>query len=187
MLDNEFNVNTIIPSIEELSKILKKEISDADRELLIAWEHARSDVLEDLHEPILQPLRWRLPETTLSMTHRFAIPDPGRGELKGFLTTLVYPSGRLGKVMLTIAKEGSFVSGVMDILMSVVSLGLQHGIKLESFTRRFIHTQFEPSGMVRGAPPHLCFSKSMLDYIGNYLNWRFPNGMYVEQPERVSR
>ena len=51
-----------------------------------------------------------------------------------------------GELFITMAKEGSTVSGLMDSFACAVSLALQHGVPLKLMCEKFAHTRFEPSG-----------------------------------------
>ena len=51
-----------------------------------------------------------------------------------------------GELFITMAKEGSTVSGLMDSFACAVSLALQHGVPLKLLCEKFAHTRFEPSG-----------------------------------------
>src|SRR5438477_10025559 len=73
-------------------------------------------------------VRHRLPNERLSTTHRFSI-----GGHKGYLIVGMYPDGEPGELFITMAKEGSSVSGLVSSVAQVVSVALQHGVPLEVF------------------------------------------------------
>ena len=52
----------------------------------------------------------------------------------------------------------------MNCFAISVSMGLQHGVPLESFVEQFTFTRFEPAGPVDGHP-NVKFSTSMIDYV----------------------
>jgi len=169
--------------LEEMSRLFGRPVNDEERELILHWEqNVRHRVLEKTHEPCNVPVRWKLHEERQSLTHRFRIMTGGNGDdLKGYLTTGMYPSGRIGEIFFEVAKEGSFVSGVLDALVTAISVGLQHGIPLYTFTKKFKGTRFQPSGVVRAAPEGVLDgmknTSSVLDYISRYLEYRFPEGV----------
>jgi ribonucleoside-diphosphate reductase alpha chain len=79
-----------------------------------------------------------------------------------------------GELFITMAKEGSTVSGLMDSFACATSLALQHGVPLKLFCEKFAHTRFEPSGW--SSNPEIGFAKSIMDYIFRWLNLRFLTG-----------
>ena len=54
--------------------------------------------------------------------------------------------GTPGEVFISMAKEGSTISGLMDTLATSISYGLQYGVPLKFFVDKFSHVRFEPSG-----------------------------------------
>ena len=68
-----------------------------------------------------------------------------------------------GELFITMAKEGSTVSGLMDSFACAVSLALQHGVPLKLMCEKFAHTRFEPSGWSHDQD--IGFAKSIMDYI----------------------
>ncbi|MFZ0761753.1 MAG: vitamin B12-dependent ribonucleotide reductase, partial [Candidatus Sulfotelmatobacter sp.] len=95
---------------------------------------------EDLNAPP-RAVRHKLQEERASITHKFKV-----GDHEGYITVGLYPNGTPGELFITMAKEGSTVSGLMDSFALAVSIALQHGVKLDLFCEKFAHTRFEPSG-----------------------------------------
>ncbi len=116
-----------------------------------------------------QPRRERLPDTRHSMTHKFDIQGH-----EGYLTVGFYEDGRPGEVFVTMAKEGSTVGGLMDVVGTLVSMGLQYGVPLDVFVNKFAHSRFEPSGFTRN--PDIPIAKSITDYIFRWLGIQFVPG-----------
>jgi ribonucleoside-diphosphate reductase alpha chain len=158
-------------------------IDERDRQLLLVWESkVRGQLLGNTAGPVGEPHRWALPDERRSLTHRFEIQDPEVPPFKGYLTMGLYPNGQLGELFLEIAKEGAFISGIMDALVTGLSIALQHGIPLSTFLAKFRHTKFVPAGAVIGAPKAIRgFSGSVLDYLAKYLDYRFPQGVLNEK------
>jgi ribonucleoside-diphosphate reductase alpha chain len=77
-------------------------------------------------------------------------------------------------LFITMAKEGSTVSGLMDSFACAVSLALQHGVPLKLLCDKFAHTRFEPSGWSQN--PDIGYAKSIMDYIFRWLQLRFLTG-----------
>jgi ribonucleoside-diphosphate reductase alpha chain len=114
-------------------------------------------------------VRHRLPDERASVTHKFNV-----GGHEGYITVGLYPSGEPGELFVTMAKEGSTVSGLMDSFACAVSLSLQHGVPLKLLCEKFAHTRFEPSGW--SGTPEIGFAKSIMDYIFRWLQIRFLTG-----------
>ncbi|HTP27415.1 MAG TPA: LAGLIDADG family homing endonuclease, partial [Anaeromyxobacteraceae bacterium] len=92
-----------------------------------------------LHEERLA--RKRLPDERRSITHKFSI-----GGHEGYMTVGMYDDGTPGELFVTMAKEGSVVSGLMDNFATCISMALQYGVPLKVLCDKFSHTRFEPSG-----------------------------------------
>ena len=114
-------------------------------------------------------VRHRLPDERLSITHKFNV-----GGHEGYLTVGLYKDGMPGEIFITMAKEGSTVSGLMDSFACAVSIGLQHGVPLKLLCEKFAHTRFEPSGWSRNHD--IGYAKSIMDYIFRWLQLRFLTG-----------
>jgi ribonucleoside-diphosphate reductase alpha chain len=52
----------------------------------------------------------------------------------------------------------------MNCFAISVSMGLQHGVPLESYVSQFTFTRFEPQGIVEGHP-NIKFATSIIDYV----------------------
>jgi len=129
---------------------------------------APAEVVDESAEPP-RAVRHRLPDERLSITHKFNV-----GGHEGYLTVGLYKEGMPGEIFITMAKEGSTVSGLMDSFACAVSIGLQHGVPLKLLCEKFAHTRFEPSGWSRN--PDIGFAKSIMDYIFRWLQLRFLTG-----------
>ncbi len=114
-------------------------------------------------------MRHRLPDERLSITHKFSV-----GGHEGYLTVGLYKDGMPGEIFITMAKEGSTVSGLMDSFACAVSLALQHGVPLKLLCEKFAHTRFEPSGW--SGNQDIGYAKSIMDYIFRWLQLRFLTG-----------
>jgi ribonucleoside-diphosphate reductase alpha chain len=123
---------------------------------------------ENLNAPP-RAVRHKLQEERASITHKFNI-----GGHEGYITVGLYPNGDPGELFITMAKEGSTVSGLMDSFALAVSISLQHGVPLKLFCEKFAHTRFEPSGWTGN--PDIGFAKSIMDYIFRWLQLRFLTG-----------
>jgi len=127
---------------------------------------------EESADPSAAPpraVRHRLPDERLSITHKFKV-----GGHEGYLTVGLYRDGMPGELFITMAKEGSTVSGLMDSFACAVSIALQHGVPLKLLCEKFAHTRFEPSGWSNN--PDIGYAKSIMDYIFRWLQLRFLTG-----------
>ncbi len=113
-----------------------------------------------------RPVRRRLPDERQSLTHKFDIQGH-----EGYITVGLYPDGTPGEIFLTMAKEGSTISGLMDAFATQTSLALQYGVPLRVMVNKFSHMRFEPNGFTRN--PEIPMAKSLIDYIFRWLASRF--------------
>ncbi|MFN3650721.1 MAG: vitamin B12-dependent ribonucleotide reductase [Armatimonadota bacterium] len=121
-----------------------------------------------------KPYRRRLPDERNSVTHKFSIAGH-----EGYLHVGLYEDGMPGEIFVTMSKEGSVISGLMDAFATSVSLALQYGVPLEVLVRKFSHMRFEPSGWTNNRD--IPFAKSIMDYIFRWLGGRFLDR--EEQPQ----
>jgi len=126
------------------------------------------EVQDDTNAPP-RAVRHKLPDERFSITHKFNV-----GGHEGYLTVGCYPDGSPGEIFITMAKEGSTVSGLMDSFACAASIALQHGVPLKLLCEKFAHTRFEPSGW--SSNPDIGYAKSIMDYIFRWLSLRFLTG-----------
>jgi ribonucleoside-diphosphate reductase alpha chain len=113
------------------------------------------------------PVRKKMPRERESITHKFSIAGH-----EGYITAGKYEDGNVGEIFLTdIGKEGSTMRGLLNAFATAISIGLQYGVPLEVFVRKFSYMRFEPEGMTQN--PEIPFAKSMPDYIMRWLASRF--------------
>jgi ribonucleoside-diphosphate reductase alpha chain len=124
---------------------------------------------EDDREGPPRAHRHKLPNERFSITHKFKV-----GSHEGYLTVGLYKDGMPGELFITMAKEGSTVSGLMDSFACAVSIALQHGVPMRLLVNKFAHTRFEPSGWT--ANPEIGYANSIMDYIFRWLDLRFLTG-----------
>ncbi len=112
------------------------------------------------------PRRRRMPDERKALTHKFQI-----GPHKGFITVGLYDDGTPGEIFVTMSKEGSVLSGLLDVFSTSVSIGLQYGVPLKILVNKFAHVRFEPSGFTTNA--NIRVAKSIVDYIFRWLGLKF--------------
>jgi ribonucleoside-diphosphate reductase alpha chain len=108
-----------------------------------------------------------MPRERESITHKFSIAGH-----EGYITAGKYEDGTVGEIFLTdIGKEGSTLRGMMNAFATAISIGLQYGVPLEVFVKKFSYMRFDPEGITGN--PEIPFAKSMPDYIMRWLASRF--------------
>ncbi len=145
-----------------------------------------ADVLteeEELHKRILEleaearelrtqvdlPVRHRMPDTRMSLTHKFEIAGH-----EGYITVGLYEDGQPGELFIQMSKEGSTIGGLMDTVGTLSSIALQYGVPLESLVKKFAYQRFEPSGFTKN--PDIRNATSITDYVFRWLGCQFIKG-----------
>jgi ribonucleoside-diphosphate reductase alpha chain len=121
---------------------------------------------------VYRPIRRKLPDERQSVTHKFSI-----GGHEGYITVGMYEDGTPGEVFISMAKEGSTISGLMDSFATSISYALQYGVPLKFFVDKFSHVRFEPSGWTGN--PQVPYAKSIMDYIFRWMGARFLGPEYA--------
>ncbi|MDB5169556.1 MAG: ribonucleoside-diphosphate reductase class [Candidatus Saccharibacteria bacterium] len=104
------------------------------------------------------PARRKLPRIRNSKTYKFQIAD-----LEGYFTVGEYEDGNPGELFISVSKQGSTLSGLMDSFAISVSHGLQYGVPLKSYVKTLRGTSFAPSGITDD--PDIRTAGSITDYI----------------------
>lgn len=110
--------------------------------------------------------RRRLPDERRSITHKFDVAGH-----QGYLIVGLYDDGNPGEIFMTMSKEGSVLSGLVDAFATSISIGLQYGVPLKVFVTKFAHMRFEPSGATQN--PNLPIATSVVDYAFRWLAMKF--------------
>ncbi|MDE0315192.1 MAG: vitamin B12-dependent ribonucleotide reductase [Candidatus Poribacteria bacterium] len=113
-----------------------------------------------------RPIRRRLADTRDSRTHKFSV-----GGHEGYMHVGFFEDGTPGEVFLTMSKQGSTISGLMDSIAILISVALQYGVPLESLVDKFSHVRFEPSGFTQDRD--IPMAKSIVDYVFRWLGKEF--------------
>ncbi|CAB4549616.1 MAG: vitamin B12-dependent ribonucleotide reductase [Actinobacteria bacterium] len=136
----------------------KKDGAEADDAVEAPVAQA-TQVIEKIVERVVhQPIRQKLPRSRRGRTFEFRVAD-----CKGFATIGEYESGQPGEIFLTVSKQGSTLSGIMDAFAKSISYGLQYGVPLRAFVEAFTNMRFEPAGMTDD--PDIRFASSIMDYL----------------------
>jgi ribonucleoside-diphosphate reductase alpha chain len=107
---------------------------------------------------VVGAVRERLPRSRRSSTFAFRVAD-----CEGYVTVGEYEDGRPGELFVRVSKQGSTLAGIMDAFSISISLGLQHGVPLSTYVRKYTNMKFEPAGMTDD--PQLRIAQSLVDYI----------------------
>ncbi|MHB8317996.1 MAG: vitamin B12-dependent ribonucleotide reductase [Acidimicrobiales bacterium] len=132
-----------------------REVARRIAELESALEIARSRESEPV---VVGAVRERLPRRRRSNTFAFRVAD-----CEGYVTVGEYDDGRPGEVFIKVSKQGSTLAGIMDAFSISISLGLQHGVPLATYVRKYSNMKFEPAGITDD--PELRIASSLVDYI----------------------
>jgi ribonucleoside-diphosphate reductase alpha chain len=130
---------------------------------------AQTQVVEKV---VYRPVRRKLPDERQSITHKFSI-----GGHEGYITVGLFEDGTPGEVFITMAKEGSTISGLMDSFATAISYSLQYGVPLKFFVDKFSHVRFEPSGWTGNQ--QVPYAKSIMDYIFRWMGAKFLGPEYA--------
>ena len=125
-----------------------------------------TEVVREVIKIVERPTRRRLPDERQAITHKFDIAGH-----EGYLTVGLFGDGTPGEIFLTMAKEGSTISGFADAFAQAISYALQYGVPLQVLVDKFSHARFEPSGMTKN--PEVRFAKSIVDYIFRWMATKF--------------
>jgi ribonucleoside-diphosphate reductase alpha chain len=105
-----------------------------------------------------RPTRKRLPKNRPATTTSFTV-----GGAEGYMTASRYPDDGLGEIFLKMSKQGSTLAGMMDAFSIAVSIGLQYGVPLETYVKKFVNMRFDPAGLTDDADVRM--AQSIMDYI----------------------
>ena len=151
-------------SIRKAAEQLNVTSSAVNRQILDLEEE-----LAMLRGKIDQPIRHRMADTRMSLTHKFEIAGH-----EGYITVGLYENGQPGELFIHMAKEGSTIGGLMDTVGTLTSVALQYGVPLESLVKKFAYQRFEPSGFTKN--PDIRNATSITDYVFRWLACQFIKG-----------
>ena len=194
------NVHAENSELQELNDSANERIEELESKVE-ELEDEMDDLEEEVNEletPSSRrpPVHFKLPDERPAWTHLFHV---GLGDLgRGYLTVGTYPeSDDVGEIFITMKKSSTeenppehlradpyvvqmhqqvselsaFLRGALDQLAIAVSIGLQRGIPLETYAKKYRGTNFPPYGMTRH--PDIHHAKSLVDYIFRYLGMKY--------------
>jgi ribonucleoside-diphosphate reductase alpha chain len=118
------------------------------------------------HEAIRGAQRRKLSDERKSITHKFDIAGH-----EGYITVGMYEDGKPGEIFVSMSKQGSTISGLMDSFATAISYALQYHVPLQFLVDKFAHMRFEPSGFTKN--PQIPYAKSIVDYLFRWLASKF--------------
>ena len=121
---------------------------------------------------VYRPVRRKLPDERQAITHKFAIAGH-----EGYITVGMFEDGTPSEVFITMSKEGSTISGLMDCFATAISFNLQYGVPLKFLADKFSHVRFEPSGWTGNQ--QIPYAKSIMDYMFRWLGSKFLGPEYA--------
>ena len=122
-----------------------------------------------LRQQLDSPHRRKMPDTRMSLTHKFEIAGH-----EGYITVGLYTDGQPGELFVQMSKEGSTIGGLMDTVATLTSISLQYGVPLEQMVKKFAYQRFEPSGFTKN--PDIRTAFSITDYVFRWMGCQFIKG-----------
>ena len=134
------------------------DVAGGLQDKIAALEAELSSVKASGGHVVVGAVRERLPRRRSSNTFSFRVAD-----CEGYVTVGEYEDGRPGEVFIKVSKQGSTLAGIMDAFSISISLGLQHGVPLATYVRKYSNMRFEPAGITDDAD--LRIATSLVDYM----------------------
>ena len=133
-----------------------------------------TEVIKEVVKVEYRSERRHLPNERQAITHKFSIAGH-----EGYITVGMFENGQPGELFITMSKQGSVISGLMDAFATSISIALQYNVPLEVLVNKFSHMRFEPSGMTNN--PSIRIAKSIIDYIFRWMGMKFLDTDAVSQ------
>jgi len=127
---------------------------------------------KDLEEAVKQAVALAPSRRREMPKKRFGFTVEARvGGHQVYLRTGEYDDGRLGEIFIDMHKEGATFRSLLNCFAIAISMGLQYGVPLEEFVKKFTFTRFEPQGMVDHQ--NIKQATSILDFIFRLLGMEY--------------
>ena len=157
--------NALYRDGSKLSQPLANKSDAKEKELSAASSQLSERIVEKIVIKEV-PRRRKLPEERAAIAHKFTVAGH-----EGYVHVGLYEDGTPGEIFITMNKEGSTLSGIMDTLALSLSMNLQYGVPLEVLCGKLVGQRFEPMGMT--ANKEIPMVKSFMDYLGRWLVLKF--------------
>jgi ribonucleoside-diphosphate reductase alpha chain len=150
------------PSVRKFAE-LAKQYADTRAELESALRACQN---QGFHPGPVDALRFRLPINRKGISTEVALLCEDE-QLQLHIRPGNFDDGRLGEVFLSVEKQGSFTSGMIDAFSIVLSLALQYGVPLEHIVNKLENTRFGKIGVV--GPSTIRRPTSVIDYVAKWI------------------
>ena len=90
--------------------------------------------------------------------------------ISGYKFTIMcsfFDDGSVSEIFIKSHKDGTLMAGIMDSFAIAISLGLQHGVPLETFAKKYKDVSFEPMGITDNH--NIPLVSSVVDYVFRWL------------------
>ena len=141
----------------------KSAVTEKDAQTLMS-EFAAEEASKLTFKTIPAPKK--LPTTRQSKTHKFKVAGQ-----TGFVTVGMFEDGTPGEIFVSMSKQGSLMSGLLDAWAITMSVALQNGVPLAELTEHLAYMRFEPSGWTGNKD--LVQAHSVVDYIVRWIDLEF--------------
>ncbi len=91
-----------------------------------------------------------------------------------YITTGEYEDGTIGEIFICFGKSTATAESSPDSMAIAMSFGLQWGVPLSEFTRKYRHQNADFGGVT--SDPEIPMCKSLVDYIAQWLDKRYGGG-----------
>jgi hypothetical protein len=181
---------TVTPLSKQCSRCTRPKVLDraqCEYHLDIARRAMRKKHMQEQIEK-----REKLEVTREGLTQHFTIltrvpaqyegePDSVK-EVDGYVTTGLYPDGRLGEIFICVAKEDAAMGPMLDAWAKSCSMALQYGVPVSTLLGKEVGTRFSPAGPVTGVAG-ITKCTSPTDLISRWLIAKYsPVTVIVDEP-----
>ena len=96
---------------------------------------------------------------------------PAGQAVGGYIHVRLFEDGTPGAMFVDVGKAGSTLHGFINAWAVTFSVGLQHGVPLDTLVEKLAFSQFEPAGLTDD--PQIRRARSIVDYVVRWMASRF--------------
>jgi len=156
-------------TVEEIQKVYMESWKLALKSLALYRDGSKVvqplSVMKEKKEEVVAK-RKKMPAERQAIAHKFMV-----GNQEGYLHVGLFEDGGPGEIFITMAKQGSTLSGLMDAFALAISIGLQYGVPLKVWVQKYLNNRFDPMGWTDN--PNIPVAKSIIDYIFRWLAFKY--------------